>query len=509
VSVAGEKLDGEAAGRVGRVLNEKWTLEKLLGVGGMGAVYLGRHRNGAKAAVKVLHSNLAENPDVRERFLREGYAANRVEHRGAVQVLDDELVKEGPDAGAAYLVMELLEGESLEDRAARAPFSEKDFLMVAEGVLDVLEAAHDHGVIHRDLKPDNIFLVRDPDDDRLRVKVLDFGLARLAEREATTQFGLALGTPSYMSPEQASGQRDGIDGRTDIFALGATGFRLLAKRRIQEEENPVRLVLLMSTEPAPPLRSVAPAISERVAAIIDRALGFKPDDRYPTAAAMRADVQAALAATQAASTGMVAAVGPTSTKLATAPAETTAIGPTSAKMPAEPTIALSESDLLPSSPEVVSEIPEAPREPSESYVLPMHRRRSRIPLVTALFCGFLFFADRSWNDAPDAVRETTPPVASDASSLTNLAPEIDAEIEVVEALDAALAPEVPADAALETDAGATDAAPALSAPPRLQALPPATSTATAKHPPPPPPIPPPAKKPPPPPPTKPPPPKKR
>src|SRR4051812_21026416 len=127
MSRAGETLDGgDAVARVGHVLNEKWTLEKLLGIGGMGAGYLGPHRNGAKAAVKVLHRELAKNPDVRERFLREGYAANSVEHRGAVQVLDDDVVNDGPDKGAAYLVMELLEGESLEDRAARSPpFTER------------------------------------------------------------------------------------------------------------------------------------------------------------------------------------------------------------------------------------------------------------------------------------------------------------------------------------------------------------------------------------------------
>jgi serine/threonine-protein kinase len=292
--VSTESLHAEASARVGHVLNEKWTLERLIGVGGMAAVYGARHRNGARAAVKMLHAELGRNPAVRERFLREGYAANRVEHRGAVQVLDDDVVKGGPDDGAAYLVMELLEGESLEDRAAHAPpISEQEYLTIANGVLQVLEAAHEHGVVHRDLKPDNIFLARDPEDGRLRVKVLDFGLARLTESQSTTQFGLALGTPSYMSPEQAAGRSEEIDGRTDLFALAATGFRLLTLRRIHEEENVVRLVGKMANEPAPKVRSVLPTVSERVAAIIDRALEFRREDRYANAAAMRADVQAA------------------------------------------------------------------------------------------------------------------------------------------------------------------------------------------------------------------------
>ena len=149
--------------RVGSVLDEKWTLERILGSGGMGAVYAARHRNGARAAVKVLHPELARRDDVRERFLREGYAANRVEHRGAVQVLDDDIVKEGVDEGSAYLVMEILEGESLEERIERGPpLTELELLRVLDDVLEVLEAAHEHGVVHRDLKPANLFLDEDP-----------------------------------------------------------------------------------------------------------------------------------------------------------------------------------------------------------------------------------------------------------------------------------------------------------------------------------------------------------
>src|SRR5262245_4000966 len=134
-----DELDARALERVGRVLNEKWKLERLLGVGGMAAVYAARHRNGARAAVKMLHPELARHNEVRERFLREGYAANRVEHRGAVQVLDDDVIREGLDEGVAYLVMELLEGEALVDRAGHPPpIDERELFVVMEGVLDVL-----------------------------------------------------------------------------------------------------------------------------------------------------------------------------------------------------------------------------------------------------------------------------------------------------------------------------------------------------------------------------------
>ena len=280
---------------MGAVLDEKWTLEHLLGSGGMGAVYAARHRNGARAAVKLLHPELARMPEVRERFLREGYAANRVEHRGAVQVLDDDTVKAGPDEGSAYIVMELLEGESLQERVNRTPrLGENELLEVMDAVLDVLGAAHEHGVVHRDLKPENIFLARDPEREGVRVKVLDFGLARVSENSTVTTAGIAVGTPSFMSPEQAAGRGDEIDGRTDIFALGATIFRIVTGRRIHDADNMVQLVVLMATVPAPLLRSVTPDVSEGFARIIDRALAFERTDRYPDAASMRADIRAVL-----------------------------------------------------------------------------------------------------------------------------------------------------------------------------------------------------------------------
>jgi serine/threonine protein kinase len=294
-AVPPDDADPRALERVGQLLDEKWTLERILGSGGMGAVYAARHRNGARAAVKVLHPELARRADVRERFLREGYAANRVEHRGAVQVLDDDTVKEGPDEGTAYLVMEILEGESLEERIDRGPkLTELEVLAILDDVLAVLEAAHEHGVVHRDLKPANLFLNKDPAGPG--VKVLDFGLARLEELRSVTGVGLALGTPSFMAPEQANGRTTEIDARTDIFAVGATAFSILAGRGVHQADGVLELVARMGTLPAPKLREVAPQVSLPVALLVDRALEFKREDRYPSAAAMRGDVRAALVA---------------------------------------------------------------------------------------------------------------------------------------------------------------------------------------------------------------------
>ena len=357
---------------LGTVLNDKWTLEGVLGVGGMAAVYSARHRNGARAAVKVLDPQLASVEEVRVRFLREGYAANRVEHPGAVKVLDDDVVTSGPAEGSAYIVMELLDGESLEARAERGdPVGEREFLDIADAVLDVLDAAHSRGVIHRDLKPENLFLPRSGDP---KVKVLDFGLARLLETTTatSTRHGLALGTPSFMSPEQAAGRIDEIDGRTDLFALAATGFRLLADRRIHEGSNPVEIVTKMAQIPAPLIRTVAPYVSAPVADIIDRGLEFRREDRYANAAAMRADVKRAIAALDA--------------RAPTAPAPFPAI-----TTGTEKTIELSGSDLVAESPVSVRALPPPPAPVLQTSHHASDKPKSRpslIPLVAVLvFAG--------------------------------------------------------------------------------------------------------------------------
>jgi serine/threonine protein kinase len=144
------------------------------------------------------------------------------------------------------------------------------------------------------LKPENLFFAQEP-DGRTRIKVLDFGMARLLDQQAITTYGMALGTPSFMAPEQAAGRLNEIDGRTDLFALAATGFRLRVGRRIHEADNPVELVQAMAREPAPPIRSIAPQVSAPYARVIDKALQFRREDRYESAAAMQADVKRAIA----------------------------------------------------------------------------------------------------------------------------------------------------------------------------------------------------------------------
>jgi serine/threonine-protein kinase len=402
-----EATDIDAQERVGSVLNDKWTLERLLGVGGMAAVYAGVHRNGARAAIKVLHQGLARNKEVRERFQREGYAANKVAHPGVVRVLDDDVVSEGPDTGTAYLVMELLEGESLQDRVERGqPIGEREFLEIADGVLDALRAAHDCGVVHRDLKPENLFFAR-MEDGSTRIKVLDFGLARLQEGQAITSYGLALGTPSFMSPEQAAGKTDEIDGRTDLFALAATGFRLRTGRRIHEADGAIELVQKMSNLPAPPIRSVAPDVSEPYARIIDRALQFKREDRYESASAMQADVRRALAELAAPAEPAAPAKPP--------PPPTLPRKTEPAAKASEPTIELSEGDIV--------------RPPAygldESIRIP--KRRSILPwlaLVLVIGAAGWFYVHRTPSESTDATASASAPTPSTSAAPDASAPRL-------------------------------------------------------------------------------------
>lgn len=277
--------------RVGETLNHKWHIDRLIDVGGMAAVYQATHRNGKKVAIKMLHPYIATNADVRERFLREGYVANQVEHPGAVSILDDDIT---PD-GAPFIVMELLDGESLDAWMARAggiiPLG--DVLAVADQVLDVLSAFHARNVIHRDIKPGNLFVLKTG-----IVKVLDFGLARLRDPRigaAPTAHGIVLGTASYMPPEQAQGKSDLIDARSDVFAVGAVMFRALTGRAIHEGKTPTDRLFQAMKDRAPSLSDVVPQMPMWVVGVVDKALAFKKEDRFASAADMRVAVRSTFA----------------------------------------------------------------------------------------------------------------------------------------------------------------------------------------------------------------------
>jgi serine/threonine protein kinase len=262
-----------------------------LGEGGMGMVYLAEHPViGRKTALKAIHPQFARNPEVVSRFVTEAKSVNQIGHQHIVDVTDFGTTA----AGDFYFAMEYLQGDALVDRIRRGPrFSIDSALRIAAQIADALQASHDHGVIHRDLKPDNIILVTHGDDHDF-VKVLDFGLAKLIHPADTTpthstQIGLVIGTPYYMAPEQCDGKAD-IDHRADIYALGVILFEMLTGKLPFGGEGYGEIMLKQMHMAPPAARSIVPDLPPALDAILSRALAKDPGERFQSMAELRAAV---------------------------------------------------------------------------------------------------------------------------------------------------------------------------------------------------------------------------
>jgi serine/threonine protein kinase len=285
---------------IGRTLAQKYFIESLIGCGGMGAVYRARQVSLDKwVAVKVLHREMEGEPKFVARFEREALSSSRLDHPNSLRVLDF-----GVDEGLSYLVMEYVEAEDLLAVMNREwPLSDERVVHILSQVLAALAVAHDMGIVHRDLKPENILVLAGADDDGLPVdvvKVCDFGIAKIASRSARdsssfepslTVDGLAIGTPDYMSPEQARGEH--VDGRSDLYSVGVVLYHLLAGRTPFTGDSPLGVALQhVADEPRPPsrFREIDPTLE----AICLRALAKLPADRFQTAREMRRALRAAI-----------------------------------------------------------------------------------------------------------------------------------------------------------------------------------------------------------------------
>jgi len=275
----------------------------LLGEGGMGAVYLAEHPGiGRKVAIKVLRSELDHDPQLLTRFLNEARAANAIRHPNIIEVLDSGTTEKG----ASYLVMELLEGESLSARIRRlSRLDQRSAIEVAMQTASGLGAAHAKGITHRDLKPDNLFIIPEPaDPSRERVKILDFGIAKLhvtTGDSLKTRTGTLMGTPVYMSPEQCLGTKE-VDHRSDVYSLGIILYEMLAGSPPFISEGFGELLTMHLHEAPASLLQFAPQLAPAVEFVVMRMLAKKADDRYQS----MADVRAALAA----AAGLPHPVGP-------------------------------------------------------------------------------------------------------------------------------------------------------------------------------------------------------
>jgi hypothetical protein len=339
--------DARAAARVGATIRGKWHLDALLGVGGMAAVYAAAHRNGQRAALKILHPDFARDRVVCDRFLREAYVSNKVGHPACVRVLDDDMTEEEEP----FLVMDLLEGETVREAWKKAgrvmPLAQ--VLRIADTVLDCLSACHAIGVIHRDLKPANIFLTNAGE-----VKVLDFGVAQMRSATAErTAAGTALGTPAYMSPEQAMGLVDQLDGRADVFSVGAMIHALVTGQRINGGRTEQEALVMAATMPVPSVARIAPHLPLPMIALIDKALAWDRRNRFADAHEMQIAARETLAtlegtprATEAAAPADEPTRGRTEAITAAPPAKrATAVPPAQPSAPSAPaTPAIAETD---------------------------------------------------------------------------------------------------------------------------------------------------------------------
>ena len=278
---------------VGKTIDGRWLVERKLGSGGMGMVYLAKQLNiERRVALKTMQRGIESGHEFMERFLREANVASQVSHPNLVSIYDFGQTEEG----LLFIVMEYLDGETLADRMRRARLTLSQTIKIAIQLCAALTAAHGVGIVHRDLKPDNIFLLYMPGDE-IFIKLLDFGIAKHMNSHAMTQTGQVFGTPDYMSPEQCRGKTN-IDHRSDLYALGCILYELMSGRTPFHSESMLQVLFKHVSEEVPALRLNVPTQEktslERFEAIVFKLLAKRRKARYHSAHALREDLEALL-----------------------------------------------------------------------------------------------------------------------------------------------------------------------------------------------------------------------
>jgi serine/threonine-protein kinase len=271
----------------GDVIGGRYEIIRVLGVGGTGAVFEARHRTIQRTvAVKLLLPEIAlANPAVPQRFLQEARTSNEVRHKNIVEVLDF-----GNDQGRLFMVMEFLEGETLGARIKRdAPLTPGAIIRVLDPIMSALALAHSRGIVHRDVKPQNIFLSHTPGDDGVTPKLIDFGIAKrvITDDVGLTATGMILGTPAYMPPEQATGGSKNVTPAADQYALGAILYEALTGSVPHQADSYPAMLVAIVTGPAPDIRTLRPDLDPGLAAVVMRALAYEPSQRFSSLYEMR------------------------------------------------------------------------------------------------------------------------------------------------------------------------------------------------------------------------------
>lgn len=278
-----------------RIISGKYRLDALIGQGGMGSVYRATHLELDRTiALKIVLADFVSNNETLERFRQEARAAARLNHPNVISVYDFGVLP----TGQAYLAMELLTGRSLrEELEHHTTLSPQRVLTILRPVCQAVHAAHEAGVVHRDLKPDNIILLGPNETGEEVIKVVDFGIAKLKERSGgtvsnLTEPGLVMGTPHYMSPEQCRGEE--LDRTSDIYSLGVTLYELLVGHVPFDAPTPSAVIIQHAVDPPPPLRRLRPDIPEAVERVVLRALSKSREHRQATALQLYAEMERAL-----------------------------------------------------------------------------------------------------------------------------------------------------------------------------------------------------------------------